>query len=547
MVKIPTSSFLCLLISLIPTAPLHSGEPLFKEVSRELGVDFKHKDGRSGKRYYVETSASGGGWFDFDNDGDQDLYLVNGSLTPGSEKGPLPTNALYENRNGKFVDITAKAGVGDTAYGMGFCTGDYDADGHLDLFITNYGADRLYRNMGDGTFKNVTDQAGVGGTRWGAGAAFGDVDGDGDLDLYVSNYVAFSYDKNPQCGSPTSNTISYCRPDVFDGQNDYLYINQGNGTFRDEALSRGITQGATAKSFGSLLTDIDFDGDLDIVVACDGVSNRFYLNDGRGHFEDQSLLSGLGFNGSGAAEAGMGLEVGDVNGDGAPDVMITNYAHETHTLYAQRSQLFFEDVTAAAGLAEASLDAVGWGVALFDMDNDRDLDIAVANGHVIDNIDIIEPNATYPQGNQLFENNGKGVFKDVSGLGGKAFTTPKVSRGLAVADFNNDGRLDMLITNTNSGVNLLQNIGSEKAQWIGFTLKGPAANPFAIGARIHLGDMVREIRSGGSFLSQHDLRAHFGLGDEKGPVTIEIHWPDGKTQTASFKTINRYHTVNYAP
>ncbi len=519
----------------------------FRNVSESAGIRFQHQDGRFGKRYYVETSASGGGWLDYDGDGDLDLYLINGSLMPGSKESLLPRNALYENRGGSFVDVTDRAGVGDTGYGMGICAGDYDGDGLLDFFVTNYGPDRLFRNLGKGAFLEVSQSAGVDGGLWGTNCAFGDLDGDGDLDLYVANYVDFSVEKNPQCGHSTTNTISYCRPTVFNGQNDFLYINQGDGTFREEARLRGIRQGLDGKCFGVVLSDMDDDADLDILVASDGTMNRFYVNDGRGYFEDQSLLSGFGFNGEGAAEAGMGLAAGDVNGDGLVDVMITNYAHETNTLYLNRGGLFFEDGTTAAGLVEHSLSFVGWGVGLFDVDNDTDLDLAVVNGHVIDNIEIIEPGVTYPQPNQLFLNDGKGKFNNVSARAGPVFRDRKVSRGLAVGDWNNDGRLDLLVTNTNDRVDLLENTLPGNHHWVGFVLRGAPVNPFAIGARVRLKGMVREVRSGGSFMSQSDLRLHFGLGQLQGPITVEIRWPDGKKQVAEFKGVDRYWPVSYAP
>lgn len=521
----------------------------FREVSSAQGIKFQHQDGRSGQRFFVETSASGGGWLDYDADGDLDLYFVNGALSPGSKPGPSPRNALYENRAGSFVEVTQKSGLGDTGYGMGFCVGDYDADGHLDLFITNYGPDRLYRNRGDHTFEEVSAQARVAGSSWGTGSAFGDLDGDGDLDLYVANYVTFSYDNNPRCGNAMSNTHSYCRPNSFKGQNDYLYINQGNGRFREQSLARGIRQGLGSRSFGVVLSDIDNDGDLDILVAVDGTMNHFYINNGKGYFEDQSELSGFAYNRQGAAEAGMGLDVGDVDGDGLLDTIVTHYAHETNTLYRQQKGMYFDDVTVSAGLAMPSLEYVGWGVALFDGDNDGDLDLAVANGHVIDNIALIEPGATYAQPNQIFANNGRGHFTNISDWAGLAQQKPRVSRGLAVGDYNNDGRLDLLICNTNDQVELYENVNNSGYHWLGLHLKGPKSNLFAIGAQVQLEGRpgIREVRSGGSFMSQGDLRLKFGLATHSVPVTALIRWPNGRRQVERITQLNRYHSIQYQP
>ena len=528
-----------------------SAAPLFVDVAERAGIRFQHRDGRSGKRYYVETAASGGGWIDFDDDGDLDLYLVNGALTPGSPDMPAPKNTLYENRDGTFIDVSEHAGVDDTGYGMGLCTGDFDADGNLDLFVTNFGPDRLFRNRGDGTFEEVADRAGVAGDSWGTACAFGDIDGDGDLDLFVANYVAFAYQHNRLCSSAASRILSYCRPDAFKGQPDYLYINQGDGTFREEGRQRGLAQGRDEKGFGAVLSDLDEDGDLDILVANDGTMNRFYLNDGKGRFEDISLLSGFGFNGDGEAESGMGIGVGDLNGDNLNDIFVTNYAGETNTLHLNQGGGFLEDYTRAAGLVSVSRVAVGWGIGLFDMDNDRDLDIAVANGHVMDNIAQIQQDRSYPQPNHLLENSGSARFSDRSARAGPGFTTPAVSRGLAVGDVNNDGRLDLLITNTNGRINLLENRIETNHRWLGLILRGPPENPFAIGARVrlHAGTVIgpREVRSGGSFLSQSDLRLHFGLGTYTGAIRAEIIWPDGARQQVAISETNRYLKVVYAP
>lgn len=533
--------------------PTEGEKGWFMDQTQALGLDFHHRDGRSGARYYVETAASGGGFLDFDGDGDLDIYLLNGAPTPGTPEGPSPKNALYENRMGQFVDVSEASGLDDPGYGMGFCIGDVDGDGWVDVFITNYGMDRLYRNTGHGTFEDWTAKAGVGGTQWGTGCAFGDVDGDGDLDLYVANYVDFNFAANPQCGDPSRGLAAYCRPSVFAGQRDYLYINQGDGRFVEEGAIRGIDQGTDGKGFGALISDVDLDGDADILVANDGTMNRFYRNRGDGTFEDVSLSSGLGFNAAGLAESGMGMDLGDVNGDGFPDLVVTNYSFETNTLYYQRPNGFWEDATIHSGLSGPTYQPVGWGIGFFDADNDGDLDLAVANGHVMDNIALFEPHLSYPQANLLLINQGNGRFSDATAEAGQGFLHPKVSRGLAFGDINNDGGVDLLVTNTNDRPDLLINQMPDRADWIGFHLKGPAPNTSAIGAKLRVfradGTQIayREIRSGGSFLSQNDLRQHVGLGKGTDAVTLEIVWPDGKLQRVSNLKKNRYVEVLYEP
>ena len=542
-----------------PTADSDSA-PWFVEISHEVGVDFKHQDGRSGQRYYVETAASGGGWLDFDGDGDLDLYLVNGAATPGSDleaaTGHPPRNALFENRGGHFVDVTDATGVGDTGYGMGLCAADYDGDGRLDFFVTNYGVDRLFHGIADAAgnarFEEVAEAAGVAGRRWGTNCTFSDLDLDGDLDLYVANYVDFRFSDNPRCGDVTRDVWSYCRPAVFNGQHDDLYINQGDGTFRHEAQERGIDQGADDRGFGVIASDLTGDGAPELLVANDGTLNRFYVNDGHGFFSDRALASGLASNQNGHAESGMGLALADADCDGLTDLLVTNYSFETNTFYQQLEGLFFEDRTAQSGLGPPSFLKVGWGVAFFDFDNDGDLDLAVANGHVMDTIDLFENGIGYPQANSLYVNDGNGYFRDVSGEAGAAFGSLEVSRGLAVGDWNDDGRLDLLVTNTNESVDLLENRFASAHHWIGIRLLGDAANPAAIGARARLecggaGVGMREVRSGGSYLAQSDLRLHFGLGECAGPLVLEIRWPDGKPQTERFERAGAYFDVRYQP
>ncbi len=529
----------------VATAPTSAAD-WFVDVAADRGIEFRHEDGRTGAKYYIETGGSGGGWIDIEGDGDPDLYLVNAAPGPGATLKTEPRNALYENRDGRFVDVTEAAGVGDPSFGTGFCVGDVDRDGRSDFLLTNYGEDRLFLNAGDGRFEEIGARAGVADGRWGASCSFGDLDGDGDLDLYVTRYVRFSYDENPYCGDRARELRAYCRPDVFRGEPDSLYINQGDGTFREEGEARGIHQGADEKGFGVVLSDLDDDADLDIYVANDGTPNRLYVNDGNGRFTEFGLLSGTALSRRGAPESGMGVALGDYDGDLDLDLVVTNYSMESNAFYRNEGGLDFSEVSAPAGLKEASYPFVGWGAALFDYDNDGDLDLAVANGHAIDNIEQFESILTYEQKNQLFENR-DGVFVEVTSQAGAAWQVERASRGLAVADWNSDGRLDLLVTNTNAPAELLENRVGNAHHWVGIELVGGPANRPALGARVVLTAdsrrQIREVASGGSFLVQGDLRLHFGLAGYSGAVEAEVRWPDGSVQKETLARVDRYWRI----
>ncbi|MEN8165069.1 MAG: CRTAC1 family protein, partial [Acidobacteriota bacterium] len=524
------------------------GAGWWTDVSGEVGLDFMQYDGRSGRRYYVETTGSGCGFLDFDDDGDLDVYLLTGAPTPGSPpQVETPRNALFENREGRFVEVTDEAGVGDDGFGMGMCVGDVDGDGLMDFLVANYGPDRLYRNLGGGRFEEIGQQAGVDDSRWSSNCAFGDIDGDGDLDLFVSHYLEAGFDNNPFCGDRARNISAYCRPSVFPGVSDSLFINSGDGTFTGEGERRGLLQGELEKGFGVVLTDLDDDGDLDIFVANDSTPNRLYINDGKGYFDETGLFSGLGLNGEGMPTSGMGADIGDVDGDGLQDVVLTNYAMESNGLYRNLGEGVFEDVCSSTGIAAASRPEVGWGARLADFDNDGDLDLAIANGHVVDNITLFEPDNSYGQRNRLLLNDGRGVFSDVSNDSGEPWNETRVSRALTTGDWNNDGRLDLLIANTNDRFQLLENRLDHDHHWLGLKLVGRGGNVAAIGTRVIATaggrTMMREVRSGTGFQSQGDLRLHFGLGDFQGPVTLEILWPDGSRQVESVEVVDRYLEV----
>ncbi len=525
------------------TVPANSSEPgndWFVDVSSDVGIDFVHQNGSQGRYHFIETAASGGGWIDFDNDSDPDLYLINAESADGQ---PL-RNVLYENRNGQFVDVTDQAGVGDTGYGMGMCVGDYDSDGMIDFLVTNYGSNRLYRNLGQGKFEERSSSAGLNQSGWSTGCAFADLDRDGDLDLYVTRYV--NYDRNAPhaCQAGPDGKRAYCHPNAYPGETDLLYINQGDGVFEESGQTRGLNQGRDERGFGVLISDLNDDGHPDIYVANDGSVNRVYINDGKARFTDSSLLSGAALNLAGLAEAGMGVDLGDVDGDGIQDLIVSHFSMESNTLYRGLGDAMFEDATNRFGLATPSFLDVGWGIKYLDFDNDGDLDLAIANGHVQDDIESVEPRLKYAQKNRLMENDNGKRFGDVTNDAGTAWQLHAVSRGLAVADYDSDGKPDLLVTNTNGRVQLLNNRHPNSHEWLGLELTGPPGNVFAVGTRITLhsntGTQIREIRSGDSFLSQSALRQHFGLADKAGEMTVTIDWPDGHRQTFRTNQKNQY-------
>jgi tetratricopeptide (TPR) repeat protein len=524
------------------------GPPWFVDVAADVGVDFVQYDGRSGERFYIETTGSGCGFLDYDDDGDLDMYLLTGAPTPGA---PIPIatprNRLYENREGRFVDITDSAGVGDDGFGMGMCVADIDRDGLLDFMVANYGPDRLYRNLGDGRFEEVAERAGVDDSRWGSNCAFGDIDADGDLDLYVSHYLHFDFNDNPKCGDSARKIYGYCRPSSFRGVTDSLFINDGTGVFAEEIRSRGIKEGVLEKGFGVVMTDIDSDRDLDIFVANDSTPNRLYINNGTGVFEDGGLSCGVAVNAEGMTTSGMGVDIADIDGDGLMDIALTNYSMEPNGLYHNLGRTRFADVAAERGVAGLSLVEVGWGVVLADFDNDGDRDMVVANGHVVDNIREFEPGHSYEQTNVLLLNDGHGRFTDATLESGMSEMPTRVSRSLAVGDWNNDGRLDLLVSNCNDRFELLENRISNDNHWLGIRLEGRRENRFAIGARVEAvvgeSNQVDEVRSGSSFQAQRDLRLHFGLGGQPGPVEVRVYWPDGSEQTEVVDEVDRYVTI----
>ena len=513
-----------------PAGQRAAQKPIFSDVTMDAGVRFVHASGATPDKHMFETFGSGAAWLDYDKDGYVDLFLVNGA--PGSP------NALYRNnRNGTFTDVTAAAGVLGTetsVYRTGVGVGDYDNDGRLDLYVTAFGPNTLYRNNGDGTFRDVTAHAGVAGgpAEWSTSTGFLDYDRDGDLDLYVTNYVDFRMSENPWCGPRQRSLRMYCNPTIFDGVADRLFRNDGDGRFTDASRQAGIANPA-GKGLGVVFCDYDRDGDTDIYVANDLVRNFLHRNNGDGTFQDVAYAAGVGFDLNGKPNAGMGVDCGDIDGNGYPELFVTNFSEELNTLYVNRGDGVFEEMSQKLGLGSGFL-PLGFGTKMYDVDNDGDLDLHVANGHVIDNIKLHQPRLTYEQTDLLYENAG-GRFTDVTASAGAALAATRVGRGLAVADYDNDGDLDAVVTSVGRRPALLRNEVGSSRHWLQIRLEGTASNRFGLGATVRVRAagqrQVHEITSSGSYLSANEVRLHVGLGDAARADEIEVQWPSGRGQT----------------
>ena len=504
----------------------------FVDVVAQAGLTATNRSGNRKKSYIIEAKGGGTGLFDCDGDSDLDAYLINGSSFAGFRSGHNPYNRLYRNRgNGTFEDISLQAGVGDTSWSMGCAAADIDNDGDLDLYVTNYGPNRLFRNRGDCTFDDITAVAGVGDERWGAGAAFGDYDIDGDLDLYLANYLQFDPAVAPDIGSRMrwKDLDVFPGPESYAGEADVLYRNDGGGIFTD-VTGKSLAV-ASFKGFQPVFVDVDDDGYPDIYVTDDTTPNLLFHNRGDGTFEDVSFTSGASHSEDGGAQSGMGTAVGDYDNDGDLDLYVTNFSDDYNTLYRNEGG-YFTDLSFAAGVAEPSMPFVGWGTAFFDFDNDGDLDLYVANGHVYAAVDDFDLGTSYAQRDLLFENIGNGRFEEIGQLVG--LTAEKVSRGAAFGDIDNDGDVDVLVLNVDDTPSLLRNDGGNRRNWLTVSTEGTVSNRDGIGARVEVTSgsrrQIREVRSGSSFLSHSDLRLHFGLDTATEVELLTIRWPSGVTQ-----------------
>jgi enediyne biosynthesis protein E4 len=518
----------------------------FVNIASEAKVAFKHENGATPQKYMPETMAGGSIILDYNNDGWPDIFFVNGGSFVDKQKAAGARHRLYRNnKDGTFTDVTATSGIGVSGFGMGACSADYDNDGWPDLYITSVGGNKLYHNNGSGGFTDVTDKAGVGSQLWSASCAFGDIDNDGYVDLYVTNYVDFSAQNNKYCVY-TGDTRVYCHPNVYNGVPDILYRNNGDGTFKDVSRAAGIYR-PDGKGLGVVFGDYDGDGWIDIYVANDSTPNFLFHNKGKGVFEEVGLLAGVAVGSDGQALAGMGTDMGDVDGDGLLDIFVTNLDRQTHNLYRNLGKGLFADVTFESGVGEATLPFVGFGAVFFDYDNDTDLDLAIANGDVIDNVSLFRDSTSYEQRNLLLQNDGMGKFRDVGPVSGPGFALKKPSRSLSAADIDNDGDLDLLIGNVGHTADLLRNDGGNNNNSLSIRTVGSKSNRDGIGARLKLTIagkvLLQEVRAGSSYLSQSDLRVHFGMGKAPRAERLEIRWPSGAVEVLQDVEANQILTV----
>jgi hypothetical protein len=517
------------------------GSPLgfsMRDVAADAQLKFLQVcGGDKTKKYIMETTGSGVAFFDYDNDGWLDIFLVNGSsFDPSVARQDFSNRLFRNNRDGTFTDVTEKAGLTRTGWGQGVCVGDYDNDGFDDLFVTCWGEDVLYHNNGDGTFTDVGRKAGVAGDpkRWSTGCAFVDYDRDGKLDLFVTHYVDFSLANaldpgaNPYCtfrGLPVN-----CGPRGLIGETSTLYHNNGDGTFTDVSQRAGILRAKNSYGLGVLVADVDNDGWPDIYVASDTTASLLFLNNHDGTFREDGALRGVAFSDEGKGQAGMGVDAADYDCDGWLDIVKTNFSNEGIDLFHNDGDAMFTNMTRAAGLG-TEMNYVSWGCGFFDPDNDGALDLFYVSGHVYPELDQLHSSITYREPRSLFRNRGNGTFEEVSALVGPVITAPSTGRGCAFGDFNNDGCVDVIINNQNAKPALIQVAGQNSNHFINIKLVGTRSNRSAIGARLHCTagplSQIAEVRSGGSYLSQNDLRIHFGLGNQVSVDKLEIRWPSG--------------------
>lgn len=532
-----TFAFL-ILIGCSVTPSVAETTPLFTDQTQPAGIRFKHTNGASEEKYLPETMGSGGLFFDYNNDGHLDIYLVNsGTLSSASEphRPPNDMNVLYRNKgDGTFVDATIEAGLQHNhGYGMGCLAADYDNDGDADLYLTNFGRNQLYRNNGNGTFTDVTSHAGVGDGNWSVSASFGDFDLDGYLDLYVANYLDYQLETAHACF--LGGVHIYCGPHEYPGARDTLYRNNGDGTFTD-VTTRAMLHN-TGKGLGVLFTDYNNDGYPDIFVANDAVPDFLYQNNKDGTFTDIATTAGVAYNSEGRATASMGIAAGDYDNDGIQDLFVTNFSLEINSLFRNDNDGFYTMTTFEAGLADPSFSKLGFGTQFIDTDNNGTLELFVANGHVWDNVSEITPSLSYRQQCQIFGRTGTGQFTDRSETAGQFFKRPIVARGVAVGDYNNDGATDILVTCCGEPPILLRN-DSQTQNYVKIRLVGTESNRDGIGAKVWVRTdetiLFREVTCGGSYASGSEHTLLFGIGAQKTIQSIEVKWQSGYSQTLDF-------------
>ena len=542
-------------------------QPIFDEVAAEVGLKFQHYNGMTGKLLLPEIMGSGAALFDFDNDGDLDVYLVQGSvLEPGDKPGRTlfpwhesvePRGRLFRNdlviaRDGsrtlKFTDVTEQSGIAASGYGMGVIVGDVNNDGRPDLYLCNLGSNQLYLNNGNGTFTDVTKRSGTDDPRWSTSAAFVDYDRDGWLDLMVINYADFTVASSPICYADTT-IKDYCGPRSFRPAGNRLFRNKGDGSFEDVTATAGVAN-EFGHGLGVITADFDDDGWMDIYVANDGDPNQLWINQRNGTFKNEALLAGAAVNRDGVAEAGMGVDAGDFDGNGSEDIFITHLMEETNTLYMNLGRANFEDRTREAGLGLPGSRLTGFGTLFLDYDNDGWLDLLVVNGAVRLLQELARKGDSFPLGQpkQLFHNNGKGQFEEVSTRAGEIFRLPEVSRGAAFGDVDNDGDTDVLVSNNNGPARLLINRVGNRNHWMGLRLIGKKTKRDMLGAKVEVivtpqRKLWRRARTDGSYCSSQDPRVLVGIGSSDRVEAVRVRWPDGRLEEWKSPPINRYLTL----
>jgi hypothetical protein len=520
--------------------------PAFTDVTAAAGIKFRHNNGAFGKKLLPETLGSGCAFLDFDNDGWQDILLVNSKNWPGRTGAPSFPALYRNNKNGTFTDVTRQAGLAVELYAFGVAAADYDNDGHTDIYITALGPNRLFRNLGNGRFADVTTRAKVGDPGFSTSAMWFDYDRDGRLDLFVANYVEWSIEKDLFC-TLDGKSKSYCTPESYKGQSSSLYRNKGDGTFEDVTRAAGLHD-PSAKALGLALIDFDADGLPDLFVANDTQPNRLYRNKGNGTFVDVGMTAGVAFNEAGVARAGMGVDAADYDRSGRQSLVIGNFSNEMMALYSNEGNGLFIDEAPTSTIGKVSLLTLTFACFFFDFDLDGLLDIFALNGHVADDISRVQPKVTYAQSPNLFRNRGSKKFEAVTGSAGADLSKPMVGRGAAYGDYDNDGDLDLLVTTNNGPAKLLRNDGGNKNNWLRIKTAGTSSNRDGIGAKVRVAldngtRLWTTVKTGSSYCSQSELPVTFGLGGAAKVASIEITWPNGKVETLPGVSANQTVTV----
>jgi enediyne biosynthesis protein E4 len=513
-----------------------AGQPQFTDVTTAAGVRFRHNSGAAGKKYLPETLGSGAAFLDADNDGWQDIFLVNSRNWPGQSGAPSYSALYRNNRNGTFTDITRQAGLAVEMYGLGVSAADYDNDGRTDIYVTGLGPNRLFHNTGRGTFEDVTARAGVGDPGFSASAAWFDYDRDGKLDLFVTNYVQWTLETDRFC-TLDGKSKSYCTPESYKGQSPTLYRNRGNGTFEDVTRKAGLYD-PSSKGLGVALIDYNNDGHLDLFVANDTQPNRLYQNTGKGTFTDVGVSAGVAFNEAGVARAGMGTDAADYDGSGRQSLIVGNFSNEMMALYSNEGTGLFMDQAPGSTIGKASQLTLTFACFFFDFDLDGLLDIFAANGHVADDISTVQPRIAYAEPAHLFRNAGSKKFDEVTAKSGAALSQRVVARGAAYGDFDNDGDLDLLITTNNGPARLLRNDGGNENHAVRIRAIGTTSNRDAIGAKVRVvlddgSALWRMVKTGSSYCSQSELPVTIGLGSRTAIKSVEVTWPTGRKETVT--------------